>query len=889
MLRKRISSGVLVLFVVTGVLFLAVAPRLSAQSSSGMIQGTVTDPSKAAVPGAKVHIENPVSHHVGEVETGTDGNFRIPNIPFNPYHLTVTAPGFNTLSQDVDVRSSVPITLELGLTVGSAATNITVTESAADLIEEDSNFHTDVDRGLFDKLPLESQSSSVSSLITLSSPGVVADSNGLFHGLGDHAENSFSVDGQPITDQQSKIFSNQIPADSIESLEVISGAPPAEFGDKTSLVVKVTTRSGLGQSQAHGSVTGSFGSFHSSNAGFDVGYGGPKWGNFIAANGLNTNRFLDPPEFQVFHARGNEENIFDRVDFKPSNADTIQINGQYTRSWFQTPNSFDNFNTGVVDPILGNPVGPQDQRAEIKTFNIAPLWSHVFGPSTIYTLGAFIRQDRFLYFPSNNPFADAGQTVSQDRKLTNLGLRTDFSYVKGINNFKAGVTYQQTLLTENFTIGITDPTFLPSLTDVNGNPCVDATGTPIADPCTTLAPFDLTAGGTPFLFHGHKPIKELSLYVQDTISKGHWTFNLGIRGDFYNGFVEDRQPEPRLGVAYNIKGSNTVLRASYARVMETPFNENLILASTASPVIADILGFPPVPSPVTPGHRNEFHAGLEQALGRHLVVDADYMWKYTNGGYDFSALTATTPIFFPIEWARSKISGVSARVNVPNYHGLTAFIVMGSVAARFFNPQVGGFGAVLGGGNAVFRIDHDQKFQQTTHLQYQPFKRAPWVGFNWRYDSGLVSGALPCAGCPGNGPSGDDTLVDTSGLTADQQFEAGLFCGSVHATPTSPISSNLGANLCPAAAYGSTFLKVPAPGTEDDDHNPPRVAPRHLFDLSVGHDDLFHFAAERYKISLRYTVINMTNKVALYNFLSTFSGTHYVTPRSQTVELGFHF
>ena len=187
MLRKRISSrGVLALFALMGVFF-AVAPRLSAQSSSGMIQGTVTDPSKAAIPGAKVHIENPVSHHVGEVETGTDGSFRIPNIPFNPYHLTVTATGFNTLSQDVDVRSSVPITLDIALTIGSATTNVTVTESAADLIEEDSNFHTDVDRGLFDKLPLESQSSSVSSLITLSSPGVVADSNGLFHGLGDHA------------------------------------------------------------------------------------------------------------------------------------------------------------------------------------------------------------------------------------------------------------------------------------------------------------------------------------------------------------------------------------------------------------------------------------------------------------------------------------------------------------------------------------------------------------------------------------------------------------------------------------------------------------------------------------------------------------------------------
>ncbi len=117
---------------------------------------------------------------------------------------------------------------------------------AGDLIETDPTPHTDIDRALFDKMPLESQSSSLSSLVTLASPGISADSNGLFHGLGDHASNSFSLDGQPITDQQSKVFSNQIPLDAVQSMEVIEGAPPAEYGDKTSVVIDVTTRSGLG-------------------------------------------------------------------------------------------------------------------------------------------------------------------------------------------------------------------------------------------------------------------------------------------------------------------------------------------------------------------------------------------------------------------------------------------------------------------------------------------------------------------------------------------------------------------------------------------------------------------------------------------------------------------
>jgi hypothetical protein len=82
-------------------------------------------------------------------------------------------------------------------------------------------------------------------------------------------------------------------------------------------------------------------------------------------------------------------------------------------------------------------------------------------------------------------------------------------------------------------------------------------------------------------------------------------------------------------------------------------------------------------------------------------------------------------------------------------------------------------------------------------------------------------------------------------------------------------------------------MSIPKPGTEDDDHNPPRVAPRNLFDLSVGHDNIFN--GDRYKWSLNLTVINLTNRVALYNFLSTFSGTHYASPRTVTAQLGFHF
>jgi len=869
-------------------LFFTLTPLASAQSggNSTSVQGTVLDPSGAVVPNATVEILNRVSAFDRTTVTDSAGKFTIPNVPFNPYHLTVTGQGFAPFAQDIDVRSVVPLNLKLKLTVGASAETVTVEAAGQDLLENTSSFHTDVDRGLFDKIPLESQSSSVSSLVTLATPGIAADSNGLFHGLGDHAENSFSVDGQPITDQQSKVFSNQIPLDSVESMEVLAGAPPAEFGDKTSVVINVTTRSGQGVTTPHGSVEAGYGSFGTASAGFNLAYGGQKWGNFISASGLNTGRFLDSPEFTPIHDKGNQENVFDRVDFQLTNADSIHVNLGFTRSWFQNPNSFDAQNatgwadTGGIGPD-GLPVGPADQRSEIKTFNIAPSWTRLVNNYTVFTLGAFVRHDQYNYYPSHNPFADfasdlQSQTVGQDRFLTNAGIRSDVSYVKGIHNLKAGVTYEQTLLQENDRLGIVDPTFLASLSDANGNSCLDDSGNPIGPPCTTLAPFDLTRGGTLFGFRGHTDVKELALYLQDTITKGNWSFNLGVRGDFYNGLTTHPEAEPRLGIAYNIKPSNTVLRVSYARVLETPFNENLALSNVGcgDPVLNPLLGCAtPGINPFSPGWRNEFHAGIQQALGRYLVFSGEYIWKYTHNAYDFSVLGAT-PITFPIEWHNSKIPGLAGRVSVPNYHGFSALMVFSSVAARFFTPQLGGAGATPSAPLGVFRIDHDEKFNQTTHLQYQFPKNGPWIGFNWRYDSGLVAGAVPVAG-------DTTTPVDLTGLTADQQIQAGLFCGSVFPTLTSPLTA------CAPSQYGSTRISIPAPGTENDDRNPPRIAPRHLFDLSVGDDNLFR--TDRYKWSLGFTVINLTNKKALYNFLSTFSGTHFVTPRTYTAELGFHF
>jgi hypothetical protein len=256
-------------------------------------------------------------------------------------------------------------------------------------------------------------------------------------------------------------------------------------------------------------------------------------------------------------------------------------------------------------------------------------------------------------------------------------------------------------------------------------------------------------------------------------------------------------------------------------------------------------------------------------VGHFLVVDADYFWKFTDNALDFDTLF-NTPIHFPIQWKKSKLDGVAVRISSTNIHGFQWSTTMGHSRARFFGPETGGILFNSPVDASVFRIDHDQAFQQTTNVRYQKGTNGPWAAFTWRYDSGLVAGAV-------------GTLDDALALTGAEQSAIGFFCGGQKATIDNPLTD---AN-CTSSNYGATRLVIPKAGTENDDHNPPRVSPRHLFDIGAGTDNLLH--TEHYRTTLRFTVSNLGNKVALYNFLSTFSGTHFVAPRSYQAALGFVF
>jgi outer membrane receptor protein involved in Fe transport len=819
--RARPSALAVVLSAVLFAFVLFTAAPARAQSS-GLVRGTVADPSGAVVVGATVVLQSASSSFKRTAQTDQQGAYQFYNVPFADYTISVSAAGFAETSGRITVSTGAPLEKTFTLTPAGASEEVTVTDSSAgDRIE---GADLSVAATTIQSLAVVAPSKQLEGAL-LQLPGIVADENGRFHPRGAHNQASFVVDGVQVSDQMSTVFSNNIDAQNVEGVNLVSGIVPPEYGNKVAAVINVSSKSGLGLGRdVFGSLSFGVGSFSQWDTSAQVGGQiGSDFGYFFSASHTQSHRYLDPP-FQNatafglvaggegFHNDGDGQRYFGRLDWTKSQSDIFKVTLSGGRSLFDVPN------------LPSQQLAGQHQQQFIRDVSVSPSWLHVFNANWSMNVAPYYRTSNADLISS--PF-DTPLEASQERHLTSYGLNASATYTGHGHTAKFGTDSFVFPIRENFSFAIADPTFNdPSSPSFNPN----------------LLPYDLTRGGDFFRFSDRATGHEYSVYAQDTWTRGGLTVGGGVRFDNYRLLQVEHAWSPRFGVAYRFP-TGTSLRFAYNRVFQTPSNENLLLASSddaASLIPPDQLAeLGGVGVRLLPGERGDwFEAGVSQPLGS--VVDLDL--SVYSKGIDFIADDSqflNTGVVFPVALARGTVRGVELHGDVKRHAGFSGTFALTLSRARGVLPIVGGLllgdEAVAGAADSgrEFPLDHDEPFAASFLAAWDS---APRLGLfatlDGRYDSGLPT-----------------EIDDPSAIAAN-----------------------------PDLAPGLALL--------DFTQDPLRVKSRFVLNASVGKE---LFRREHYAARVQVSGLNLTNQDRLYNFLSAFSGTHYIPPRSIAARLSFEF
>jgi outer membrane receptor protein involved in Fe transport len=691
--------------------------HVAAQGRIGTIQGTVKDPNGAVVPNAKVTVTQSVTGYNQSAQTDDEGAFKLVNVPFNTYTVRAEAAGFQGVEQAIDLESNIPLNVDLALAVAGTAETVTVSTSTAEIEPDRTSSDTDINQTVLERPVGASPSRAIESIVA-STPGFVTDDNGRMHPRGSESQVQYVVDGVPVTDNLSAIFSTSLDARTLRTVEVLTGGIPAEFGDRLAGVINVNTRSGL-ETPTQGSVSFSGGSFSTGEVGADFSTHTKKFGFLSNLSATTSQRYLDPPTLDNFHNFGRTGKGFFRLDYQFDQNNSVRGSLTFGGSNFQVPNR------------LEQEIAGQDVRQRLRDNSQNITYQHIFSPSAISQISFFNRYGTAKL--TSNPFATP-VVAFQDRTLQNYGGLASLALTRGSHNLKFGGQVTITPVRENFSFYPTQP--FADIIDQDGNVFPN--------------PINSFTAASPFVFDGRKTGRTLSAYAQDrfTLFK-NFTLDVGLRYDNYKLVIQEDALSPRIGVAYYIPRTQTTLRASYNRLFQPPPPENLLLASSAqaaalSPIA--VLRGVTVVQPILPDKQNAFEIGAQQALTRFFRLNLTVYQKRIENFSDKDQFF-DTGVIFPITISSGRVTGEELRLESADIHGFRTFVSYANARAYGVTPINGGLflgedPQSLDIAGLKFANDHDQRNELQFQVSYN-HHTGVYAIFNGRYDSGVPTDVEP--------------------------------------------------------------------------------------------------------------------------------------------------
>jgi TonB dependent receptor len=663
---------------------------LFAQSNSGELRLKVIDPSGLGVK-TKVELLSEANQYRTDFVTDDAGNVVAKRLAFGVYEIKIEQAGFAPVSETLEVRSTLPMSLQIQLRLAGGSTTVTV--KAADTLIDPYQTETVEELGqeMIEDRPTSLPGRSLQDLVN-SQPGWLYEGNAVLHPRGSEYQTQFVVDGIPLIDNRSPSFGPEIEADDVDSLAIYTAGFPAEYGRKMGGVVEVNTQRDVPPG-LHGQAVLTGGSFDTGGAFAETQY---VWGQNalgVSADGSMTGHYLNPVVPENFTNTGTTGDFSGRYDRDFGKHDHLSLLVRHELSRFEIPNE-------QVQETAG-----QLQNADnFETMGIVS-YQHIFSPDVVADLRGMVRDN------ANDLWSNALATpiiAFQHNHFREGYFKGSVSIHHGKHEWKVGVESDSLFLHERFN-----------------------------DTITNLEQFD---PGTPtmFSFLGSRPDLEQSAFVQDMIRLGAWTVSAGLRWDHYQLLVNQNAVSPRVAVARYFKSADLVVHGSYDRAFQTPSFENILLSSspTVQSLNPNVLRLP-----VQPSHGNYFEVGMTKGLLGKLRLDANYYRRYANNYADDDQLL-NTAVSFPIAFRTSVIYGAEGKIEIPEWWRFSGFVSYSYMVGNVWLPVTGGLFLGEDATNATtnlsghFPDSQDQRDTLRGRVRFQINKRL-WAAGGLEYGSGL--------------------------------------------------------------------------------------------------------------------------------------------------------
>ena len=710
--------------------FLWAFPML-AQSNTGELRLTVTDPSRRAVR-TSVEIVSEANQFRHTFTTGEHGDIDVPRLPYGIYQILIDAPGFASDSEPVDIRSALPLNRTIQLKVASVTESVKVSATTT-LIDPYSP-------GSVNQMGQETIQNSVASIpgrsmqdLVNTEPGWLYEGNAVLHPRGSEYQTQFVVDGIPLTDNRSPSFGpDPAEANDVESMAIYTAGIPAEFGRKMGGVIVVNTLRNEDPG-LHGQLSLLGGTYDTGAIDAQCEYTRKKNTLGFSAAGDMTGHYLNPVVPENYANRGTLGDFslsYERA-FDPS--DRLTLIARHELARYEIPNELVQQNGAYLPSANNNvgcpPAGPEPDDCvyipggQLQTGdNFETMGSisyqHIFSADTVGVVRGMAR-DNSIDFHSNP--ASWPLIATQHNDFKEAYFNGSVSTHHGHQEWKAGFESDAIFLHENFNYAMPD--------------CAHP-----SDPRCPINLGILDAGATTFSFAGSRPDLEQSGYVQDAIRLGNWSADAGLRWDHYQLLLNQNAASPRAAVSRYFPSAGLNVHGSYDRVFQTPSFENILLSSS-KPAEALDTSVAAVQLPVEPSHGNYYELGATKAFFGRLRMDTN-MFRRDENNYADDSQVLSTGISFPIAFRKAVLYGAEGKLEVLRWGRFSGFGSYSYIVGNVWNPVTGGLflGDDATGATTQltghFPDSQDQRNTVRDRIRYQAAKRL-WFAVGSDYNSGL--------------------------------------------------------------------------------------------------------------------------------------------------------